>query len=270
MKRTLIVISLLISITVSAQNITGILINENGNKPVEFVNIGIAGKNVGTVSDMNGKFSLLVDAKYDNDTLMISCIGYNPLTLKISDLRKNQDIRLMLQEKTYALHEVVIKPKAFRQKTLGVTTKLRNMQAGFKENLLGYECGVLMKNRKAALIKKVDIHIASCSYDTIFYRLNIYEVNAKKVFVNILKEPIYIKMPKDQVNKEIQIDLTAKNIIVVGDFVVTLEHVKDLGQGNLYFCAGLMDKTYYRKTSQGKWETAPVGVSISVLADVEK
>ena len=57
--------------------------------------------------------------------------------------------------------------------------------------------------------------------------------------------------------------------MVEGDFLVTLEHVKDLGPGYLYFCAGLSKITYYRKTSHGKWKTVPIGVIISVVADVE-
>ena len=89
-------------------------------------------------------------------------------------------------------------------------------------------------------------------------------------FENILREPIYIKMPKETVKDEIQMDLQSRNIVIEGDFLITLEHVKNLGNGYLYFCAGLIDKTYYRKTSQGKWETASGGISISVIADVEK
>jgi hypothetical protein len=77
-------------------------------------------------------------------------------------------------------------------------------------------------------------------------------------------------MPKELVKDEIQIDLQPKNIVLEGDFLVTLEHVKDLGDGYLNFCAGLTDKTFFRKTSQGKWESVPFGISISVIADVEK
>lgn len=69
---------------------------------------------------------------------------------------------------------------------------------------------------------------------------------------------------------EIQIDLQDKNIIVEGDFLITLEHIKNLGEGHLLFSAGFKAKTYYRKTSHGKWDTAPVGISISVIADVEQ
>lgn len=252
------------------QIINGILYNENSKQPIEFANIGIVGKNVGTVTDLNGKFNLLIDSKYDNDTVLFSIVGYKPLLVTVAELRKKSENSILLYEKTYQLSEVIIKPKLFILKTLGSTSKNKNVNAGFKDNLLGYEFGILMKVKKTAFIKKVNINISNCSYDTIFYRLNIYKANGKNDFENILREPIYIKLPKNSVKDEIEIDLQAKNIVVDGNFLVSLEHVKNLGPGNLYFCAGLSNKTYFRKTSQGKWETAPVGISISVVADVEK
>jgi hypothetical protein len=268
--RLLIFIFLISCNTIFGQNIKGILKNADSKQPIEFANIGIIGKNIGTVTDLNGKFKLLVDSKYDNDTILFSIIGYKPLLIKISDLRINVDNEVFLEERAYEITEVLIKPKIFKQRTLGVTTKFKKIAAGFKDNILGYECGILMKVKKTAFLKKVNINISYCSYDTIFYRLNIYKVNGKMDFENILREPIYFTMPKESVKDEIQIDLQSKNIVVDGDFLITLEHVRDLGNGYLHFCAGLTDKTYYRKTSQGKWETAPVGISISVIADVEK
>lgn len=270
MNRLLIFIFFLSCNTVIGQDITGILVNSESKQPIEFANIGIVGKNVGTVSGLNGRFSLSVDSKYDNDTILFSIVGYKPLLLKVSDLRKKIENVVLLEEKVYELKEVMIRPKKFKQKTLGVTTKAKMISAGFKDNLLGYECGILMNVKKTAFLKTVDINISDCSYDTIFYRLNIYKVLRKMEFENILTEPIYIKMPRDSVLDGIQIDLQSKNIVVEGDFLITLEHVKDLGNGYLNFCAGLLAKTYYRKTSQGMWETAPVGISISVIADVEK
>ena len=270
MNRFLIFIFLISCNTIFGQNITGIVINADSKQPVEFANIGIIGKNIGTVSDLYGRFNLLVDSKYDNDTVQFSIIGYKPHSMKISDLRKNVDNEVFLEERAYDIAEVVIIPKIFKQRTLGVTTKVKRISAGFKDNILGYECGILMKVKKTAFIKKVTINISYCSYDTIFYRLNIYKVHGKMDFENILREPIYLKMPKESIKDEIQIDLQSKKIVVEGDFLVTLEHVKDLGNGYLYFCAGLKDKTYLRKTSQGKWETSPVGISINVIADVEK
>ena len=255
---------------VLAQNISGIVINAEDKQPVDFVNIGIAGKNVGTVTDVNGCFHLSVDPCFSCDSLLFSRIGYNSCSIKIADLMIDSIMVVPLKEKTYELSELKITPRKFKTRTLGVTTKFKKMNAGFEHNLLGYECGILMKVKKSALIKKVNIHIATCTYDTILYRLNIYKVQGKRTFVNMLKEPVYITMPGSAVKDEIQLDLQSKNIVVDGNFLITLEHVKDLGEGLLYFCAGFGEKTYFRKTSQGKWETVPIGISISVLADVEK
>ena len=60
--------------TLHGQNIKGVVINATNNQPIEFVNIGIVEKNIGTVTNLNGKFNLFVDSAYDNDTLMFSVI----------------------------------------------------------------------------------------------------------------------------------------------------------------------------------------------------
>lgn len=270
MEKILIFIFVISCNTIFGQAIKGTLISADSKQPIEFANIGIVGKNVGTVTDLNGKFNLLVDSEHDNDSMLFSIIGYEPLSIKIADLRKHTANEILLEGKTYALAEVIIKPKIFKQRTLGVTTKFKRIAAGFKDNKLGYELGILMSVKKSAFIKEVKVNISTCSYDTIFYRLNIYKVQGKMDFENILREPIYFEIPTKSMGNEVRVDLQSRNTIVKGNFLVTLEHIKDLGNGHLYFCAGLTDKTYYRKTSQGKWETAPVGVSISVIADIEK
>ena len=77
-------------------------------------------------------------------------------------------------------------------------------------------------------------------------------------------------MSRDLVQNVISIDLESKDIIVDGDFLITLEHIQEPGKGYLYFCTGTGPLTYFRKTSQGYWETEPIGVSISAVVDVEK
>lgn len=270
-KITLLVIFTAINCYTSfGQNISGIVINEKSRLPVEYVNIGIPGKGVGTVSDNAGKYSLSIDPVFKDDSLLFSCIGYEPFPIKISDLRISGTKNIELHERAYVLNAVTVRPRIFKQKTMGVTAQSKKFSAGFKDNLLGYECGVLMKVKKSSLIKRVNINISACTYDSIYYRLNIYKVNGKMNFENILSKPIYLQLSKDMVKDEIHIDLKKQNIVVEDDFLVTLEHVKDLGKGYLYFCVGLADKTYYRKTSQGEWKMIPIGVSISVDADVEK
>lgn len=253
-----------------AQNVAGVVVDANTRKPVQFVNIGIVGQNLGTVSDSDGEFQLVVDKSLDSDSMLFSVIGYEPRMIKIRELRNNISGEVEMKERKYEIDEVTIKPKDFKEKILGITSRSSMIEAGFKDNKLGYEYGILIKNKKPTYIKQVQANIAQCTYDTIFFRLNIYEVQGKDEFVNILKKPIYIYLLKENVENEIFVDLRSFNIVVEGDFLVAFEHVKDLGYGSLTFSTGFSKKTYYRKTSQGEWATSWIGISISVLADVEK
>lgn len=251
------------------QSIVGNIVSQSSKRPVEYVNVGINGKNIGTVSDINGNFKIDIDSQLDEDSLLFSSIGYVPKFIKIKELR-NANIEVALKEKVYEIKPVVVKPRIYKQKTLGVKTRFKKIAAGFKDNLLGYEMGIIMKVKKSARIKSVNLNLSVCAYDSLFYRLNIYKVTGPLMFENILESPIYLNLAKDEVKETVRVNLEKYNLVMEGDFLVTIEHVKDLGDGRLYFCAGLKEKTYYRKTSQGEWKTAPVGISISVDADVEK
>lgn len=258
-----------VQLTLLAQPISGTVISAADKQPISYVNIGIPGKGVGTVSDKKGQFQFVIGESYNADSVQFSMVGYESRVVSVAQLRTMVRPSIELKEKVIELSELVIRPRDYKTKTLGVKTKVKKLSAGFEDNLLGYECGI-MKIKKTALLRQVNINIASCSYDTLFDRLNVYQKQGNMDFENILQEPIYLTMAREEVDDEIQIDLQAQDILVEGDFLVTLEHIKDLGEGHLLFSASLVNKTYYRKTSQGAWETAPFGVSISVVADVER
>ena len=269
LKLCIIVFILAFNMLYGQRKITGSVFDENNNLPIEYVNIGIVGKNIGTVSDKDGKFSLLIESQYTNDSLLFSSIGFESRFVKISEIKENNIINL--KEKSYTLNEVIVNPLIFKEHVFGITSKSGIIAGGFADNKLGYEGGLLMKNKKKAIIKRVNLNVRSCTYDTIFYRLNIYEFRGKDDFENILTEPIYLCASKENILKNgLQINLEDKNIMVNGDFLVTLEYIKELGHYGLWFPMSLKQKTYYRKTSQGSWETAPIGISLSVIADVEK
>jgi len=81
-----------------------------------------------------------------------------------------------------------------------------------------------------------------------------------------LKKPIYVKFSKEEIKEQISFNLEEENIIVTGNFLVSLEHIEDLGEGEIAFSCEHKKNTYVRKTSQGKWKIEKVGISIS--ADV--
>lgn len=68
--------TILISDSIPVLEIKGKIIDKNTQKPIEYANIGILGKSIGTISNSDGKFILKIPPEYINDTIGISCIGY--------------------------------------------------------------------------------------------------------------------------------------------------------------------------------------------------
>ncbi len=263
----------LCSFNLSAFQVSGVILDSETKQILSYVNIGIAGKNVGTVSDENGKFALEISEEMKNEQLKFSFIGYEDKILNISGIISGkEELTVSLTPTVYMLEDIIVKPKNYKTKIVGNTTKSQGIEAGFSEHLLGYEAGVLMKIKaRPTFIEEVVFTINNCSYDSIFYRLNIYEMTKNGPGRNILRKPIYISYSKEDLEETIVVDLTELNVFVEDDFVVTLEHVKDLGDGVLNFSVGLFNGgTWHRETSQGGWKKLGIaGLGISALIKYE-
>lgn len=272
MKRSInLIILFIFPIITFAQTYSGNVLNEK-KEPLEYVNIGVIGKDIGTVSDVNGHYNINVGPEFDNDSLRFSYTGYTPVSIKMADFKKQSHL-ISLKPQVFNLSEVVIKPIRIKEKKLGNNFKVF-FQAGFMDNKKGYEMGVLLKIKKRAILHNVSIKVTKCTYDSLCFRLNIYKETGKKNFVNVLRDPIYIysKAPKGSFTLSAKLtDNKLDDIVVEGNTLVTMEFIKDLGKGQLYLASGMIGATsYYRKTSQGKWITAPVKLALNVDAEVEK
>ncbi len=242
-------------------------------EPLSYVNIGVVSKGIGTVSNENAYFELNLDGVKTEDIIRISCIGYQALEIKRKDLVGFDEIKeFNLVEIIYDLSEIVVKPKKLKQRVLGNKTRSKVMHVGFDENLLGHEMGVIMKtNERPTWLDSVKFNVSHCGYDSIFFRLNIYEFNEGWPGKNILREPIYISLSKVDVGGTISVDLSDFFIYTEKDFLVSLELVRDLGPGNLYFSTGFfLAPIYYRYTSQDSWKKFGFGAGISAYVTQEK
>ncbi|MCP4178426.1 MAG: carboxypeptidase-like regulatory domain-containing protein, partial [bacterium] len=257
-----------VSNLIFCQNYSGYVLDKKTGNPIKYVNIGIVNKNIGTVSDFNGKFKLFVDSKFNKDFLKFSCIGYHSNSIRISDLEEQKHNNIELTPKIIELKKIVVHPKSYKKRTVGLR-KTDGTRSGFSNNSLGWETGIIVKFKKKSFLEKVKLNIAECSFDTIFFRLNIYKTIGKLNFENILDTPIYFKVPKNKATGKFSIDLNSYNLVLQGDYLITIENVKNLGEGKLYFYTG-KDKCYYKNISQGRWGSSDKGICISVDVKTEK
>lgn len=85
----------------SSKNITGIVTDANGDAVIG-ANVSVKGTTTGTITDMDGKFSLDIP---NNTTLLISYIGYIPQEVRIGN---QSTVKISLKEDTQAIDEVVV------------------------------------------------------------------------------------------------------------------------------------------------------------------
>jgi len=269
MKNNILVLWLLIfSYNVTGQSLfEGTIKDKKTHMILPYVNIGIIGKNIGTVSNPNGDFKIKLEDKYNNDSLRFSMIGYNSKTFKIADIKNKiaNPLKIELETSQTQLSEVVVYSREFKEKVLGNETESKAIVAGFSSNELGNEVGIVIKiKHKPTYIETFNVNIASNKYDTLKFRINFYTLKDGMPDKNILKQPIIVKTTLK--NGKLSIDLRKSNIIVEDDFLVALEWIEDLGKDGLYFSASLMGSPVIaRYTSQGDWnKIGPVSLGFNV------
>jgi hypothetical protein len=260
------------NILLFGQQISGTVFELNSNAPIEYVNIGVVGKNIGTVSDENGKYTLQIDPEFHSDTLKFSSIGYYPYSVQVADFIKQNNGSVILEKRDYELAEVIVRPRRVRERTLGATTRNKFAVAsmGDSTRMHGGEIGVLMRNNRTAYLKEVNINFAVCTYDVLSYRVNVYKALPNRQFENILTEPVYVTTTKEETENTVTIDVRHLNLVIEGNFLVSIETFKDLGPGTLHFPISLLHRSFFRRTSQGSWESFPFGISISAVVDIER
>ncbi len=233
----------------------GVLRDKDSNERLAYVNIGVLNKNLGTVSDANGKFRLVLDDTFNAELLKISMIGYKSISFSVVDFKKRilENEVLLLERDISELKEIVICPKKYKTVVLGNELERKTVSAGFVNNLLGNEIGIIIKNKKGPLyIDAFHAVVDYNNYGEMKFRINFYDLKNGLPNNTLLHENIIAKSILKK--GKLTIDLSEYNIVVNGDFFVSIELIESLGEGGLHFLADYSGAPVItRSASQGKW-----------------
>lgn len=86
----------------------GVVRDAGSQAPVPYASIGLPGVGVGTVSNAEGDFRLILPAGSSTDSVVVSCIGYLPRRLRLEPALLASSQVLLLQPQRYELHEVAV------------------------------------------------------------------------------------------------------------------------------------------------------------------
>ncbi len=187
--------------------IRGTVIDANTKQALPFVNIVFVGKNTGTITDFNGKYS--IETQWPSSKMKVSFIGYKTQFKNIIK-GKNQVINISLETNTIMLEEATVTSKKKRYKNKNnlavelIRKVVKNKKLNRKEHLDYYNYAkyekiefdinnITEKFRKKKIFK---------DFQFIFNYVDTSEINGKPYLPIFLKETsssvYYQKKPQKQ------------------------------------------------------------------------
>ena len=249
--------------SLSGQQFRGKVISSETATGIAYVNAGVIGKNAGTVTDEKGNFKIDLSEVSDEDSLRFFMIGYEPEAVQVGWFKRELSAVIALKPVVYPLDEVKITYRTPRKIVLGDDVESNDFRSGFAYNNLGSELGHEIYTKRPVKLTDINLNIGVCTYDSVTYRLNIYQQDRSGVYRNILTSPIYLSFTREKTNNVITFDLNKYSIVIEGNVIVALELYKDLGEGRLLFRTRFFTgTTCHRKASEAGWTNASGSVGI--------
>ena len=110
MNKVLIIFFLLTSSLAGAQKliVSAKVVDKETKEPLIFATVGILGKPIGTITNMQGDFDFYIPAEYRNNNLVISILGYNNYEAPAWTLLDTKSFVIEMEKSTTVLQEVVV------------------------------------------------------------------------------------------------------------------------------------------------------------------
>jgi CubicO group peptidase (beta-lactamase class C family) len=203
-------LAVLVTIQIGYSQITihGKVVNQSDKKPIAYANIGITNTGIGTISNEDGSFSLLLPTLNLNDTLSFSAIGFIKKTIPVKSFL-TLEVIVSLKEHVTQLNEVTVVSKREKNKTFilgnrksrGGTLETDSIYAGSATALLIENKNPIQKELSFPVyLQSSSIRIFRNNLPSFKIRVRLYSVNS------VTNEP-----GEDLLNKSVVIESTMKN-----------------------------------------------------------
>ena len=158
------------------------IVDANSGQGVPYSSLGIQHKPIGTVAKSIGCFkAAALQAAAPTDTLVVSCVGYQPYKVAVAGLAKLSEIRLKPQAQSLA--EVVVRGRQPKQTIIGHNWVSAFTSYGFYTTIdtvpharLGREIGVMLNIKHPSALEKFHLFTFGRDFKSVTFRLNIYAV----------------------------------------------------------------------------------------------
>jgi len=250
------------------KTIKGIVKDKETNKIISYVNLGIVDKGIGTVSNIDGEFELLIGKTEETEILLFSHIGYEDFQL---DLAKNKSSFLEIEMIPQAvdLDEIIV--KGTNPAFIGTKNLNEPVTGFFNAKGLGGEVGTCIKNDENCTIKSFGIHIVKNTFEKVKFRINFY-TTAKRKPKRLIQANEYLEVENGQLGDMI---VDVKDFNIDSDIFVSIELIEfekgDDEKPDFFYAAyqNKKSKVFYKFISLDKWRKKK-GFDLCFWLNVEK
>ena len=102
----------------AAIRLSGQVVDRITREPVPFASIGVSETYLGTAADIGGRFELILNDLYANNTLNVTAVGYKSVSVSVSRAQAMSPLVIEMEPENYNLSEVEIKTKSAKAKVV--------------------------------------------------------------------------------------------------------------------------------------------------------
>ena len=236
-------------------SVRGKIVDEKG-EPVEYVQVGVPERHIGTISTVDGQFEISVPI----DTLEFFHVSYQTARYPVTGPVDNLPGKSIL-------------------KNMG--SIVANLHEG--EGAIGGELGSVATAKNPFLIQDIQFTVQSNSIPKCVASINVYRIEGKpETFVNILHKPIYFNIDTFSSPRNLNIQPDESILLEPGKYFISFQIVavdEDLMREfqntpeservhafGPYFASFpvYLKSSYIRHAAMGKMEHLPVNIGVSV------
>lgn len=218
--------------------LSGIVLIQETAQPLAYANIGIFHHNVGTLSNPDGTFQLTLPQNLQHDTLQLSALGFEKISLPLATIGDKLNIVVRLKERPVKLDAVVVNAKREKNKTFELGNDSFN--GGVLETDTAYAGGstaLLIANEGPDFhddlefplyVSSASLRVLKNNLPTMKFRVKLNEVDPATGTpgADILNTSVIVE--SDMRKGWLEFDLSSHDIVVSGPFYVTFEQILDV------------------------------------------
>ena len=271
---------LLVPVSVFGQErfpVKGHIVNDRGDA-VEYVQVGIPKYDIGTISSLDGHFEISVPA----GMLEFHHVSYGPAGYPVTGPKDDLVI---------VLHENELPAAVF----IGGDTQEKYLLRPGKKILgnggvlvfepktgstKGVEIGSVARAKKPFLVQDIGFGIRENTIPDCVVSVNIYRIEGEEDFVNVLRTPLYVKVPESDKPQEFHVRPEETLLLEPGKYFISFQIVDCNEEALAAYLSGpeserdwsqmrlttllYFKSSYTRKAALGKMQHYPVNIGMVV------